>query len=51
VISLAEAAKKLGPDYKDPLVESARDVIRAQTLAILRVFSADKEKKALLCVF
>jgi uncharacterized protein YjbI with pentapeptide repeats len=46
VISLAEAAKKLGPDYKDPLVESARDVIRAQTLAILRVFSADKEKKS-----
>ena len=46
VISLAEAAKKLGPDYKDPLVESARDVIRAQTLAIFRVFSADKEKKS-----
>jgi len=46
VISLAEAAKKLGPEYKDPLVESARDVIRAQTLAILRVFSADEEKKS-----
>ena len=46
VISLAEAAKKLGPKYKDPLVESARDVIRAQTLAILRVFSTDKEKKS-----
>ena len=46
VISLAEAAKLLGPNYKDPLVESARDVIRAQTLAILRVFSADEEKKS-----
>ena len=46
VISLAEAAKKLGPNYKDPLVESARDVIRAQTLAILRVFAADEEKKS-----
>lgn len=51
VISLAEAAKKLGPEYKDPLVESARDVIRAQTLAILRVFSADEEKKSSVVLF
>ena len=50
VISLAEAAKKLGSHYKDPLVESARDVIRAQTLAILRVFTADEDKK-LCCAF
>jgi hypothetical protein len=51
VISLAEAAQKLGPDYKDPLVESARDVIRAQTLAILRVFSADIDKKGAVVRF
>jgi uncharacterized protein YjbI with pentapeptide repeats len=46
VVNLAEAAKKLAPAYKDPLVESARHAIRAQTLAILRIFSADSEKKS-----
>lgn len=46
VISLAKAAKKLGPDHTEPLVESARHVFRAQTLAILRIFSADEEKKS-----
>ena len=38
VIHLAEAAKKLGPEYKDPLVESARDVIRAQRLPFSESF-------------
>lgn len=46
VVSLAKAAKKLAPEYHDPVVESARNVIRAQTLAILRIFSEDIEKKS-----
>jgi hypothetical protein len=46
VINLAESAKKLSLRYRDPVVESARDVIRAQTLAILRIFSEDVEKKS-----
>jgi len=51
IIGLAEAAKKLGKNYKDPLVESAKDAIRAQTLAILRVFSEDVEKKSAVMRF
>ena len=51
VIYLANAEKKLGPEYKDPIVESARDVIRAQTLAVLRIFSADTEKKGAVMRF
>ena len=51
VIYLANAEKKLGPEYKDPIVESARDVIRAQTLAVLRIFSADTEKKSAVMRF
>jgi hypothetical protein len=45
-ISLARAASRLGPAYKDPIVESAKHLVRAQTLAILRTFSADNEKKS-----
>lgn len=51
VVYLAEAARKLAPEYRDPVVESARDVIRAQTLAILRVLSADTEKKSAVVRF
>ena len=51
IIGLTIAAKKLGKNYKDPLVESARAVIRAQTLAILRVFSEDVEKKSAVMRF
>ncbi|MFN7677886.1 MAG: hypothetical protein ACK5QW_04730 [Cyanobacteriota bacterium] len=51
VINLAESAKKLGSSYRDPIVESARDVIRAQTLAILRIFSEDVEKKSAVICF
>jgi uncharacterized protein YjbI with pentapeptide repeats len=45
VISLSQSAKRLGESYRDPRVESARDVIRARTLSILRYFSQDLEKK------
>ena len=51
VINLANSAKRLGPEYKDPMVESARDVIRAQSLAVLRTFSEDTEKKSAVMRF
>jgi len=54
VVSLARSAKHIGTNYKDPIVEAARDLIRARTLAVLRVFTnsngisapADEDKKA-----
>jgi uncharacterized protein YjbI with pentapeptide repeats len=46
VISLAKAAKRLGGNYEDPVVEAARAVVRARTLAVLRTLAADYEKKS-----
>jgi len=51
VINLAEAAKRLAPNYKDPVVESARHVIRSQTLSILRALSADTARKSAVMRF
>jgi hypothetical protein len=45
VLSLVESAKRLGDNYEDPFVVVARDVISARTLAILRLFSKDKENR------
>jgi uncharacterized protein YjbI with pentapeptide repeats len=45
VLYLADAEGRLGKEYRDPVVESARDVIRARTLSILRTFSNDIERK------
>ncbi len=45
VLGLAKAAAHLGNNYKDPIIESAGDIIRAQTLSVLRIFSGDEEKK------
>lgn len=45
VISLSQSARRLGENYRDPLVESARDLIRSRTLSILRDFSKDLDKK------
>ncbi len=51
VIYLAEAADSLKTSYRDPIVESARAAIRAQTLGILRILSADVEKKSAVIRF
>ena len=51
VIVLAKAAARLGGNYRDPIIESARDVIRARTLSILRIFSRDEEKKTAVVRF
>jgi uncharacterized protein YjbI with pentapeptide repeats len=45
VLYLADTEGRLGKEYRDPVVESARDVIRARTLSILRTFSNDIERK------
>jgi len=46
VLMLVESAKRLGENYRDPLVESSRDLIKARTLSVLRVFSKDTERKS-----
>jgi len=51
VLSLADSATRLGVEYKDSLVESARHVIRARTLALLRAFSRDAERKSAIIRF
>ncbi len=51
VLSLEQAAARLGENYQDPFVESAREVIRARTLSILRLFSQDVERKRSVILF
>jgi uncharacterized protein YjbI with pentapeptide repeats len=51
VVYLAEAEKKLGPQYQDSIVAGAREVIKSQTLAILRIFASDTEKKSAVMRF
>lgn len=50
VLGLAKAAESLN-NHEDPLVESAREVVRARTLSILRFFSDDIEKKSAVVRF
>ena len=51
VLSLANAAKKVGKNYKDPAVESARVVISARTKLILQSFSNHADKKTAVMRF
>jgi hypothetical protein len=51
VLSPEQDAARLGEKYQDPFVESAREVIRARTISILRLFSQDLERKRSVILF
>jgi uncharacterized protein YjbI with pentapeptide repeats len=51
LLFLEKSARMLGKEYEDPVVESAKVVIRARTLSILRFFSGDTEKKSAVLHF
>jgi hypothetical protein len=51
VLLLADSAKRLGMSYRDPVVESARYVIKARTLSILVAFSDDLERRSAVVRF
>jgi len=51
ILYLADSEGRLGKGYADPAVESARELARARTLSILRLFSGDIERKTAVVRF
>jgi uncharacterized protein YjbI with pentapeptide repeats len=51
VLYLADSEKRLEEGYRDAIAESARKVVRARTLSMLRAFSNDSERKTAIVRF